>query len=95
MKWYIGQEIVCVKSHSKGVVKIGQIFIIRGLMQGCCGVKIDVGIIPPCGTMFCRHCNYHYTTNGKHWFTERLFSPLEYDQQAIDELLKIEEPQNI
>jgi len=42
--WHIGQDIVCIKSHSHGAVKEGDVYVIQGLKQSCCMVSIDVGI---------------------------------------------------
>ena len=44
----IGDEIVCVRTHSQGVVKEGQIFTCLGLKQDPCkkcgGYIVDVGV---------------------------------------------------
>lgn len=96
MNWYIGQEIVCIKTHSQGMVKRGQTFIIKGLSNGfcrCTAVLIDVGVISNNLRVECKYCNVIINKNSNvHWFAESYFSPLEYNQEAIDELLAVEEP---
>ena len=76
--WYIGQDIVCIKTHSQGVVKEGQVYTIRGIKQGCCKVEIDVGV-PVYGDKYsrCRSCGKVEKSNGVHWIYETLFKPLD------------------
>ena len=99
MNWYIGQEIVCIKTHSQGYVKRGQTFTIRGLRLSNCicnNVEIDVGINCPHKKRFhnCTGCKTRTQEMpyGARWFSQSLFAPLEYNQEAIDELLAVEEP---
>lgn len=95
MNWYIGQEIVCVKSHSlKSVVK-GKVYTIKSLEKRCCFMGIDVGIIDQTNyindTANCRSCGANmkvFKTGNKWWFSELLFAPLEYNQDALNELLE-------
>ena len=98
MNWYIGQEIVCIKTHSQGVVVKGKVYTIQGLKQGCCEVDIHVGIftkledwqiwfLSSCDR--CGHCE-DSGLDSTHWLSETIFAPLEYDSQAIEELLQIE-----
>lgn len=94
MNWYIGQEIVCIREHSKGVVKKGQIYVIQGLQISPCQCKIiyiDVGIIPASELCRCIKCSYIWSDIYIWWLSENLFAPLEYDKQAIEELLRIPE----
>jgi len=95
MKWHIGQEIVCVKSHPTGFVKKNQTYIIKGLRMACnCCIDIDVGckhkIEVKEYTTICTQCNK--TTSNKTdntvWLGEFRFAPLEYDKQAIEELIE-------
>ncbi len=95
MNWYIGQEIVCIKTHPKGVVKRGKIYTIKGLITSFCGcdrVKIDIGAERSQGDnvySFCGRCSIsqkNYTNAW--WFSESRFAPLEYNQDAINELLE-------
>jgi len=91
MKWYIGQDVVCIKNHSQGAVKEGDVFTIRGLQQGCCLLQLDVGINTSHITQTCSRCNKVSNKNSLvHWFGETLFAPLESitDISEIEELLK-------
>lgn len=42
----IGQPVICIKDHSKGSFKKGQIFIVQGVQKNpCCGgLTLNVGI---------------------------------------------------
>ena len=94
MNWYIGQEIVCIQTHSGKLVIEGQIYTIASLRQGCCSIDINVGIKSnnPYGLyrIECHNCGYisQLSNDATAWFCETLFAPLEYDQQAIEELLE-------
>lgn len=95
MNWYIGQIIVCVKSHSKGWVKENQVYDIQALRAGCCATHIDVGMKGQDMTgsgLFqtnCCGCNkriYNGTDNTL-WFDECLFAPLDTLDEQIKEAL--------
>ncbi len=92
MNWYIGQEIVCIKTHSKGYVERGKIYTIKVLQKGhcnCTDILVDVGITTTIAIHFCSSCDIMWgNKTNAYWFSERLFAPLEYNQQAIDELLE-------
>lgn len=93
MKWYIGQEIVCIKTHSEGVVLKGQVYTIKDIKQVCqCGVLLDVGIrinSDLIGKIVkCRHCYSVYYKDNAHWILETLFAPLDFDISELTELLK-------
>lgn len=94
MNWYIGQEIVCVRSQSQGYLKRGQVFTIKGLRDSFCNCKIvliDVGIREKNSHNLCGICNIKsFGQMDIGWFAESFFAPLEYNQDAINELL--EEP---
>jgi hypothetical protein len=101
MNWYIGQEIICVKTHSKGIVKKGQTFVIKSLKKcpcKCADVLIDVGTNsgndPQVGTLVeCRVCRTEYFKDTAIWWLHPcLFAPLEYDTKAIEELIKLTQP---
>lgn len=92
MNWYIGQDIVCVKNHSDGVVKEGQTFTVMGIKifecPKCAGVVINVGIAanntPGCRVKCFPHNSIIFINDGKFWLNETLFKPL-------DELVNISE----
>lgn len=92
-RFYIGQDVVCIRSHSEGRVKEGEVFVIRGLMASpCkCGVLVlDVGINSNgnerykcvyCGDIVKKHPNVF-------WFGNALFKPLD-ELADISELTEV------
>jgi len=91
MNWYIGQEIVCVRSgKTSGLVK-DKIYTILGLqLSGCkChDVQIYVGI-NMLGVTRCMTCKtISDKITNEYWHSEIMFAPIEYDQNAIEELLE-------
>ena len=93
-KWYIGQEIVCVRTHSRGIVKSGEIYKIVGLSTSkckCSNLKlIDVGVKATADFGRCGICDTRYPKiKDAWWLGEILFAPLEYDQNEIEKLLEI------
>jgi len=93
-KWYIGQEIVCIRTHSRGIVKSGQIYKIVGLSTSKCKCSnltlIDVGIRNIADFVKCGICHINYRElSDAWWLHEILFAPLEYDQNEIEKLLEI------
>lgn len=98
MNWHIGQEIVCVKSHSQGVVKKDRIYTIKGIMQSCCHISLDVGMKQTDRTgsglfqLQCNLCNKSepITTDNTWWFGESLFAPL-MDISELESILNKEQ----
>lgn len=95
--WFINQDIVCIKTHSEGVVIEGNVYTIKSLRKTCCIVQIDIGAKAPDlngSTLFesrCRECKkttYNHTDNT-YWIAERLFVPLDTltDISEIEEIL--------
>ena len=85
-KFYIGQDVVCIKTHSKGIVKEGEVFTIKALSScycRCSNVRVDVGIKIPIrigALVFCPVCldtNKLSIADGAWWLDERLFKPLD------------------
>jgi hypothetical protein len=90
MNWYIGQEIVCIKTHSKGMVTKGRVYTIDALSIGCCVTIISVGIPSLAAGYRCSSCGaLTLKADSKYWFSELLFAPLEFNQEAIDELMEL------
>jgi len=93
MNWHLGMEIVCVKTHSEGRVRKGKVYTIKALKQVCCGIIIDVGIRDFSGaTEYGWIClcgrKGRQGNDTTIWIHESLFQPLEYNQEAIEELLE-------
>lgn len=74
MNWYIGQEIVCIKTHSEGLVKKNETYIIQSLKK-CCSINIDVGVRNSRGSI-CSKCMEKDMVTNIIWFSENLFAPL-------------------
>lgn len=95
--WYIGMDVVCIKTHSQGVVKEGNVYTIKSLRKTCCVVQIDIGAKAPdlngssvfetrCGK--CKKITYNHRDNT-YWIAESLFVPLDTltDISEIEEIL--------
>jgi hypothetical protein len=56
--FYVGQEVVCIKDHSKGTVKKGQCYTILSIEKGCCTWIVDVGVpnIDKSPNCLCTYC---------------------------------------
>ena len=94
MNWYIGQEIVAIRTHNDNLYKRGQDFIIKGLSLTTCRcnyVLIDVGIPYDyekfAGCMKCDKCGCTCNVNGFYLFHENRFAPLDQDISELTELL--------
>lgn len=90
--FYIGQDIVCIKDHSKGKVKKGEVYNIKSLRMVCCEVEIDVGIVDIGETTKCR-CGFSSSNHGIYWLSESLFKPLD-ELSDISELLEVLNKEN-
>lgn len=91
MNWYIGQEIVCIKTHSTGVIKEGQVFVIKGLRAAPCEhyeCMIDVGVTSYNLLLTCNYCGKTENNHGTFWFGNQLFAPLQDLTKQISELLE-------
>lgn len=87
MNWHIGQEIVCINAKETINLKEGGVYTIKGLSKQCnCGILIDIGIFNGIGCV-CFKCSKK-VSDGIEWKSEHRFAPLEYDQNAIEELLE-------
>lgn len=87
--WFINQDIVCIKTHSTGIVKEGEVFTIKAL-QKCCTISMQVGVINPKTSTYCTYCNFNFYPHPEVWFSETLFAPLDTltDISEIEEILK-------
>jgi len=96
MNWHINQEVVCIKTHSQGKVIEGKVYTIQGIKTAPCGCKevlLDIGAIckHPSGLFRfeCADCGWvgPAIADPTAWVSEELFAPLEYDKEAIEELI--------
>ena len=91
MKFYVGQEVVCIKTHRKKTVKEGEVYTIKNINSGCCMARLDVGLKTNCCELLCRRCNAVFNPNGIAWIGETLFAPLDSltDISEIEEVLRL------
>jgi len=99
MNWYIGQDIVSVKNHKQGLIKKGQVFVIKGLKNSWCKcnkVQIDVGVSDGSfGVNWCSTCRVNDTEKTyTNWLSENLFAPLDSiaDITELTEILETTKP---
>lgn len=91
----IGQKVVCVKTHSEGVVKEGEIYTVEDFKVNCCKkLVLDVGLKSKYnnGNMVrCRECGSIITHYGGWWIHYSLFKPLDdlYNEELNSELEEI------
>jgi hypothetical protein len=97
----IGKKVICIRTHSQGVVVEGKIYMIRDLRacSTCNVLQIDVGIKSNNVLGFCI-CKNKNPTHGIHWLSNKLFRPLDesfaesvleniMEQIAEEELIEI------
>ena len=90
MNFKKGQEIVCVKTHSRGLVKEGELHVVKNLNNcpNCGDLIIDVGMTTEKFITEC-YCHTLIRSYGIHWFSHKLFKPLDdLFNEEINELLK-------
>lgn len=94
VKWYIGQPIVAIRTHSQGVFSKGEEFIIEQLKLSNCSCKdisISIGIISNTSSYICKSCGdtWEDTSHGR-FFSENNFAPLDTDISELTEILEKE-----
>ena len=89
-----GDEIVCIKSHSEGVVKENELYICKAILHEkcrCSGYIVDIGIRESpdeTGKIFCPDCNTIYEDDGIWYINATLFKKLD-TLVNINELLEV------
>jgi hypothetical protein len=89
-RYYIGQEVVCVKNGKKSGLVKDRIYTILELRQSPCRCKyIDVYVgIQMEGYYYCEDCKTRAThSEGKYWHHEEMFAPLQDMTEQIEEAL--------
>lgn len=77
MNFEVGKKVICVKAHSQGVVKRGQVFELLGIKKGYCicnNYVLDVGILNKWVFGGCRKCEI-IEPCSIHWLSSVLFAP--------------------
>lgn len=77
----VGKQVICIKSHSLGVVKKGEIYMVNAIKKDCCfDFVLDVGIednrTSPTGYTDCSICNKSTRHDYIWWIAIELFAPL-------------------
>ena len=95
MNWYIGQEVVCVRTHPDKVVVRGKTYPIKGLKQSACrckNINIDVGIRANHAIYSeysrCNVCNDVELVGDIFWLHENRFAPLDQDISELTAILE-------
>lgn len=88
-------ELLCIKTHSQGLVKVGNVYPCFGESKCICGVKqVNVGIKSKSGKTRCFVCDSLVPNNGIGWIMKSLFVEIgEQDESETykqEELIKIE-----
>ena len=96
-KFYVGQEVLCIKTHSGGEVIKGEKYIINGIKRGCehTNLLLDIGKASETTRNKCRYCNYSHIDIIL-WFSCYLFSPIDNELSELtaedileEELVKV------
>ena len=86
----VGKEVVAIKDHSTKWFLKGDVFVLKGIKQGCCkkcSMVLDIGIRPTREVVsHCPICG-HYETTKIAWFDSSSFVPL--DDISISELTEV------
>lgn len=86
-KFYVGQKVVCVKDHSHGFIKRGQVFTVTGINY-CCEFNVEIN---HCSGRIGHRCTKCSATISSSTYGQQLFAP--YDPPAIEipaELLEVD-----
>lgn len=96
--FYIGQKVVCVKSHSQGVIKKGQEFTVTGVFEPDCNCDnwtITIGlktIIPFHQCSFCGYIRKNESSESSEFrFGYTMFAPVQEDFKSISFTKVLEE----
>jgi len=91
----VGKKVICIKDHSQGAVKKGQVFELLAMSRAkCkCTLRLDVGISIPSNMKQlsrCYECNWREPNHGVWWLDACIFAP--YDtttsEHTIESLLE-------
>ena len=82
-----GDEIICIKDHSQGIVKKGQIYTAEHLQRMDCGCiyLVDIGLKSDRPFTMCAVCETkHDKTDNIWWIDARLFRRLLTHSEEAD-----------
>ncbi len=94
----IGDEVLCIKTHSWGFVIEGRSYVVKDMkLSSCCKtLLLDVGAYNSTNGMTCHKCNmdHHYRDNVA-WLNCKLFVKLsEFKKEEVAQLMQ-SQPQKI
>jgi hypothetical protein len=86
----IGQKVVCVKAHSSGKIKEGEVYTVKNmeLCLECKSLMLDVGVKSSIKDTVCINCGNSWEDDGTWFFSHTRFKPLDdlYNEE-IEELM--------
>ncbi len=88
MGFKVGDEVVCVKSHSLGIVKKGEKHIVENTtskLGGC--IQVD-GVTAPHGRLWSGYTAWAGERVLGLWLSNSLFRKVETNKSTVDELLE-------
>lgn len=92
----VGGKVICVKSHSRGVVKKNTIHTVHDLRDAPCGCgnkEINIDIASANTSQRCSICGrITHSVYGYYWLSARLFRPLDDFKEVTFEKIKKEVP---
>lgn len=76
--FYIGQEVVCIRTHSKNYFIKDKVYKIQSLRVGCSHstLLIDIGIKGSNYGTMCPTCNTIWSDNKNLWCCSSSFAPI-------------------
>jgi hypothetical protein len=91
----VGKKVICIKNHSQGVVKKGDVRELLGIRKALCkcgGLDLDIGIATHnVANNNCIVCNMQsLDIGGIYWFDSRIFAPYDDTLSTLtaDELIE-------
>lgn len=78
MNLKLSKEVICIKSHSLGIVTKGNIYPLIALKASpcvCTAFLVDVGVKPLTRLSRCK-CGHYYDNGGIAWLNSELFAPV-------------------
>lgn len=86
-----GKKVVCIYSHSQGVTRKGQVYVILGIMQCKCGrILLDLGVKNTLLNMQCSDCEKIFESEtwwqSAHRFT--LLEETEFKQVTYTKIIE-------
>lgn len=92
MNWYIGQDIVCIKSHGHRLLQVDKVYTVNAIRKTPCkcrGIDLDVGLSLNSTDVICIVCGYtEIASDLTFWVDQKCFVPLD-SIANIEELTEV------